>query len=172
MLTCSTRFAPLGGGRIVGELCWTGCVATCDSCSSTIAKYFIAFHCCSMFMWMRIALQSLWMEATFCNVCETPHCDWLMTSGYSISLQATLECTCKSRQNAPMFFAYQKAPDSNILHFWLMWTQWLYVGAVHGTMYSGADQTAWVQTSSLEDCQPLGLAKSSLYTYTPSQSTK
>ena len=41
----------VGGGRIVGELCWTGCVATCDSCSSTIAQYFIAFHCCSMFMW-------------------------------------------------------------------------------------------------------------------------
>ena len=42
------------------------------------------------------------------------------------------------------------------------------VCAILGTMYSGADQTR-VQTSSLEECQPLGLAKSSLYTYKPSQ---
>ena len=88
-----------------------------------------AFHCCSCSCGG--ALQSLWMEATLCNVCETPFCGWLMTSGYSISLQATLECTCKSRQKAPVFFAYQKAPDGNILLFWLKSTQWLCV------LYSG-----------------------------------
>ena len=113
----------------MGELCWTGCVATCDSCSSTIAQYFIAFHCSSMFMWRCTAnctaitlnggnfLQHLWNPTL-----RLVNDQWLFNQ-----LTATLECACKIKAEcASQSFLHTKKHQT-VTYYISGWSQlkWL-----------------------------------------------